>query len=371
MNIGIPREIKDQEYRVAVTPWGVKTLVDAGHRVRVESLAGAGSGFSDSEYQSRGAEIVASRERLYGEAEMILKVKEPVCSEYDLLKKGQTLFCFLHLAADRPLADLLLARKVTAIAYETVESDDGLLPILKPMSEIAGRLGVQNGAYFLQRTHGGRGILLSGVPGVERGTVVILGGGTVGTQGARVALGLGARVVILDENIDRLRVLDEMFDGRVETEVSNQESIGHHMTQADLAVGAVLVAGDKAPRLVDRGLVGRMKKGAVVADISVDQGGCFETSRPTTHSEPVYEEEGVIHYCVANIPGAVPRTATCALANVTLPYVKELADRGIKDALKEIPPLLRGLNVMNGKVTHPAVARALQMPDTRPEVASE
>jgi alanine dehydrogenase len=339
-------------------PSGVRVLTEAGHRVLVQKGAGEGSAISDEEYKQSGAVIVPSPEKLFSETDLIVKVKEPLPQEYDLLQKGQVLCSFLHLAADRSLTQLLLAREVSAVAYETVALDDGQLPLLRPMSEIAGRLAVQNGAYYLQRTRGGKGILLSGVPGVERGCVVILGGGTVGSNAAKVAVGLGARVVIMEESGDRLRMIEQMFDGRVETVIAHPDSIQQYLKQADLAVGAVLVAGEKAPRLVTRAMMGQMQKGSVVADVAIDQGGCFETSRPTSHADPVYEVDGILHYCVPNIPGAVPRTATYALSNMTLPYVRKVADRGLDTALRSDPALQRGLNVFRGKVTHAGVARA-------------
>jgi alanine dehydrogenase len=358
MVIGIPRETKNHEYRVGMTPSGVMVLTESGHRVWVQRGAGEGSAISDEEYKQSGALIVPTPEKLFSEADLIIKVKEPLPQEYDLLQKGQILCSFLHLAADRPLTQLLVEREVSAIAYETVALDNGQLPLLRPMSEIAGRLGIQNGAYFLQRIHGGRGILLSGVPGVERGCVVILGGGTVGSNAAKVAVGLGSRVVILEENSDRLRAIDQAFNGRVETVMSHRDHIQQYLRQADLVVGAVLVAGEKAPTLVSRAMIGQMKKGSVVVDVAIDQGGCFETSRPTDHTDPVYEVDGIIHYCVPNIPGAVPRTATYALANTTLPYIRKIADLGFETALRSDPALQRGLNVFRGKVTQAGVARA-------------
>jgi alanine dehydrogenase len=358
MIIGVPKEIKNHEYRVGMTPWGVKALTEAGHRVLVEAGAGEGSAISDEEYKQSNASIVASPEKLFREAELIIKVKEPIIQEYDRLQKGQILFSFLHLAADRPLTQFLLDREVTAIAYETVTLANGQFPLLKPMSEIAGRLAIQHGAYYLLRNQGGRGILLSGVPGVERGTVLILGGGTVGTNAAGMAIGLGARVVILDENVERLRTIEEMFDGRVETGLAHPENVREHLLKADLVLGAVLVPGDRAPHLVSRKMVGQMKKGSVVVDVSIDQGGCFETSHPTTHADPVYQVDGILHYCVPNIPGAVPRTSTYALANMTFPYIKTMADLGLEAALKSNPALRYGLNVHRGSVIHPKVAKA-------------
>jgi alanine dehydrogenase len=358
MIIGVPKEIKDQEYRVGMTPWGVKVLTETGHRVLVERRAGEGSAVSDEEYKQSGALMIDSPKKLFGEAELIVKVKEPLAQEYDLLQKGQILFSYLHLAADRPLTQLLLEREVSAIAYETVALPSGQFPLLKPMSEIAGRLAIQHGAYYLQQIHGGRGILLSGVPGVERGCVVILGSGTVGTNAARMAIGLGARVVVLDEDVERLRAIEQISDGRVETGLAHPENIRQYLLQADLVLGAVLIPGDRTPTLVSRKMLGQMKKGSVVVDVSIDQGGCFETSRPTSHSDPVYQVDGILHYCVTNIPGAVPRTSTYALVNMTFPYVKKIAELGLEAALRSDLALQQGLNVHKGKVIHKGVARA-------------
>lgn len=358
MVIGIPREIKDHEYRVGMTPGGVKTLTQAGHQVLVEQGAGEGSSIPDHEYLEAGATLVPNSEGLYNKAEMIVKVKEPLPREFVLLQKGQILCSFLHLAVSLPLTQALLEKGVCGIAYETVALGHGKFPILKPMSEIAGRLAVQNGAFYLQRSHRGRGVLISGVPGAERGCVVILGGGTVGSNAAWVAVGLGARVIVLDRDVERLRDLEWVFEGRVETEMAHSENINRRVIQADLVIGAVMVAGAKTPKLVDRTVLGRMKKGAVVVDVAIDQGGCFETSHPTTHSDPVYDVDGILHYCVSNMPGAVPRTSTYALANVTLPYIQEIAERGLENALKSNQALRHGLNTYKGRVTHAGVAQA-------------
>jgi alanine dehydrogenase len=358
MVIGIPREIKDNEYRVGMIPSGVKALAEAGHRVLFEKGAGEGSKISDPDYEKCGGVRVSTKDALYGEAELIVKVKEPLPPEYELLRKGQVLFSFLHLAANLSLTQKLLEHKVSAIAYETVALDDGRLPLLKPMSEIAGRLAIQHGAYYLQRMLGGRGVLLSGVPGVERGFVVILGGGTVGSNSARMALGLGARVLVLDVSVEQLRLLEESFNGRVETEIAHRENIRRQLIQADVVVGAVLVSGAKAPTLVDREMLGQMKEGSVVVDVAIDQGGIFETSRPTSHSDPVFEEQGILHYCVPNIPGAVPRTSTYALANMTLPYVQQIAGQGLETALRANRALEKGLNTHRSRVTHRGVAQA-------------
>jgi len=358
MIIGIPKEIKEDEYRVGMTPSGVISLIEAGHQVIIERGAGLGSAILDSEYTAAGATIVSSKKRLFSESELILKVKEPLPAEYPFLQKGQILCCYLHLSADLPLTQELIKRKISAIGYETVMCSDGTLPLLKPMSEIAGRLAVQNGAYALQRPQGGRGILLSGVPGVERALVVMLGAGTVGTNSAKIAIGMGARVVVLDLNVQRLGIIEQTFDGRVETAVASRDTIEGYLTQADMVVGAVLLAGAKAPKLVTRAMLKKMKQGAVVVDVSIDQGGCFETSRPTRHSDPTYQVDGIIHYCVPNIPGAVPRTSTYALSHVTLPYIVKIANQGLSAALQSDASLQHGLNTHNGEVTCLAVGYA-------------
>jgi len=356
MFISIPKEIKDNEYRVAMVPAGVKVLRDAGHRVLVQRSAGVGSGIPDEEYISQGAELVDTAEESYQRADLIVKVKEPLPQEYPLLREGQILFTFLHLAPAQELTRALVERGVIAIAYETIELADGGLPILTPMSEIAGRLAPQVGAHYLMKAYGGEGVLLGGVPGVEKGKVTIIGGGAVGINAAKVALGLGADVTIINRGIERLRYLDDIFRGEVQTLSSNAYNIENAVLSSDLVIGAVLITGAKAPRLVTRDMVSRMKKGSVIVDVSVDQGGCVETIRPTTHSNPVYEVDGVIHYGVTNIPGAVPRTSTFALTNVTLPYVIKLANLGL-EALND-PVLANGVNVFRGKVTHQRVAEA-------------
>jgi alanine dehydrogenase len=358
MVIGVPREIKPGEQRVAATPAGVAALAERGHRVLVESGAGTGSGFRDDDFTKVGA-AVTEVGPLWEEADLVLKVKEPVAEEYGRLRPGQVLFTYLHLAAVPELAQALVASDAIAIAYETVQTEDGALPLLTPMSEIAGRLSVQEGAYHLGAARGGRGILLSGVPGVPRGDVVILGAGTVGMNAARIAVGLGASVTILDVNLERLRHVDDLFGGRVVTVVSNRFNIQRAAVRADLLVGAVLVAGARAPVLVTRAMVGQMKDGAVVVDIAVDQGGCVETIRPTTLADPVYRVGAVVHYGVANLPALVPRTSTFALTNATLPFVVRLADAGAKAAVTADPVLARGVNVWRGAVTHPAVAESL------------
>ncbi len=352
MDIGVPREIKDQEFRVGLSPSSVRTLTDRGHRVVVETNAGLGSGFTDGDYRVAGAEIEDAA-AAWGQS-LVVKVKEPLKSEYDYLAKGQLLFTYLHLAADRGLTEALIQSGTTAIAYETVETDDRRLPLLSPMSIIAGRLAVQFGARYLERQQGGRGVLLGGVPGVKPGRVVILGGGVVGTEAAKIAIGMGAQVQLLDVNVDRLTVLESIFGSRVELLYSTTAHIEAVIPEADLVIGAVLVPGRKAPTLVTRGLVEAMGDGSVVVDVAVDQGGCIETLRPTSHSQPTYVEAGVVHYGVPNMPGAVPWTATQALNNSTLPYVLLLADKGL-GAIDRSPALGRGVNVRENKLIHPAV----------------
>jgi alanine dehydrogenase len=335
--------------------------VQRGHRVLVERSAGSGSGFSDQEYGKAGAELIDTHEGVFAAAEMIVKVKEPVAEEYGLLRPGQLLFTYLHLAADEPQTRALMERRVQSIAYETVQLSNGSLPLLTPMSEVAGRMAVQVGAHYLERTQGGRGLLLGGVPGVPGAKVVIVGGGVVGTNAAQMALGMGANVTILDRNVDRLRYLDDVLHDRVSTLASNRHNIAEVVSEADLVVGGVLIAGAKAPKLVTREMIGSMRAGSVVVDVAIDQGGCIETAKPTSHSDPIYVVDGVIHYCVTNMPGAVPRTSTLALSNVTLPYGLELADHGL-DAAKSDPALAKGINVLNGSVTYQAVADAFGLP---------
>jgi alanine dehydrogenase len=362
MIVGVPREVKDRENRVSVTPAGAREYVNHGHTVIVEAAAGAGSGFQDEEYASAGAELVDIHDEVFERAEMIVKVKEPVASEYPLLRPGQLLFAYLHLAANEPLTRTLIERKVRAIAYETVQIGNGPLPLLTPMSEVAGRMSVQVGAHFLERTYGGRGMLLGGVPGVPGAEVVIIGGGVVGTNAAQMALGLGANVTIVDKSVDRLRFLDQVLHGRIHTLASNAHNVADVVGRADLVIGGVLVAGARAPKLVTAEMVRAMRSGAVMVDVAIDQGGCFETSRPTSHSDPVFEVGGVIHYCVTNMPGAVPRTSTLALSNVTLPYGIAIADRGFDDAIRQDPDLAKGVNVLDGHVIHPGVADAFGLP---------
>jgi len=362
MQVGVPREIKDHEYRVSLVPAGVRALVSAGHQVLVQDGAGQGSGIDNPAYEAAGAVIVTDAAAVYRRADLILKVKEPLEQEIPALRRGQILFTYLHLAPQPRLTRALIDSGVTAVAYETITDSDGHLPLLTPMSEVAGRMSIQVGAFHLQKTLGGRGILLGGVPGVPPGDVVILGGGTVGVNAAMMALGLGARVTIVDRSLPRLRYLDEIFRGQVVTVYSTGAYIAESVRRADLLIGAVLVPGASAPRLVSRDMIGTMKKGAVIVDVAVDQGGCIETTRPTTHSSPTYEVDGVIHYCVANMPGAVPRTSTFALTNATLAYVLRIADAGFHDAAAADPSLRAGVNLHAGKVTHEAVARSQGLP---------
>ena len=362
MIIGVPREIKPDEHRVSLVPAGAYSLVKAGHQVLIEQGAGLGSGISDTEYKNVGAQIVADRDELFVQADMIIKVKEPLAAEYPLLRDGQILFTFLHLAAQLELAQVLLARHVVAIAYETVQYADRSLPLLAPMSEVAGRMSVQEGAKYLERQEGGRGVLLAGVPGVPPGQVTIVGGGTVGTNAAKMAVGLGAAVTVMDVNPSRLRYVDDLFQGRVRTLMSSEYAIADMVTRSDLVIGAALVPGSRAPRLVTYEMIAGMSKGTVVVDVAIDQGGCVETSHPTSHSHPTFCVDGVVHYCVANMPGAVSRTSTFALTNVTFPYAMAIASKGWRQAVWDDPALVRGLNLCAGKVTHPAVAEALGLP---------
>jgi alanine dehydrogenase len=356
--IGIPKEVKDHEYRVSVTPDGVQALANRGHQVWVEPSAGIGSGYSDEDYQRAGAAIVGSKEELFRKAELIVKVKEPLLSECHFFRAGQVLFTYLHLASLPELTKALLEAKVTAIAYETTEGRDGSLPMLKPMSEIAGRMSVQIGARYLEKSQGGPGVLLAGVPGVEPAHVVVLGAGVVGSAATRIAVGMGARVTVINLDLDRLRYLDDLYRGRIVTRASTPGAIEQCVREADLVIGAVLVPGARAPKLVSRTLVGQMKQGAVVVDVAVDQGGCFETTRPTTHSDPIYTIDGVLHYGVPNIPGIVPRTATVALTNATFPFLSRLVSAGLQQAIRSDPGLAKGVNLMDGKVTCRAVAEA-------------
>ncbi|MDF1565840.1 MAG: alanine dehydrogenase [Deltaproteobacteria bacterium] len=364
MIIGVPTETKVQEFRVGLVPAGVRLLVADGHEVVVQRGAGEGSGISDSAYESAGARLLEDADAVWKAAEMIVKVKEPIAVEYERMQRGQILYTFLHLAAVPALAGVLLEREVKAVAYETIQLPSGALPLLKPMSEVAGKMSVQVGAMCLERAWGGRGVLLGGVPGVRRGRVVILGGGVVGTNAAKIAVGMGAEVALLDIDLDRLEYLDDIFGGRLQTLYSDPHNIEQFVRQADLVIGAVLVAGARAPRLVTRELIAQMGSGTAIVDVAVDQGGCIETCRPTTHAEPTYGVDGVVHYCVANMPGAVPHTSTLALTNTTIPYARILARHGLEAACAADPALALGVNTLAGKVTHAAVAESLELPYT-------
>lgn len=358
MIIGVPREIKDHEARVGVIPAGVKALTEAGHKVLVETNAGAQSGFPDSEYQDAGAEIVGDAGYVWGKSAMVVKVKEPIEKEYPYFRDGLVLFTYLHLAPIPGLTNKLLDTKVIGIAYETVRDRQGTLPLLTPMSEVAGRMSVQVGASYLEKEKGGRGILLGGVPGVPPAHVTVIGGGVVGTNAARIALGMGAKVTLIDLNLNRLREIDDIFNGRVYTLASNSYNVAAATREADLVIGGVLIPGATAPKIVTRDMVSRMKKGAVIVDVAIDQGGCVETARPTSHSDPSYTVDGVVHYCVTNMPGAVPHTSTLALTNATFPYLMRLANLGAREALKQDPGLAEGLNIWLGKLTHKGVAQS-------------
>ncbi|HHW17950.1 MAG TPA: alanine dehydrogenase [Firmicutes bacterium] len=365
MKIGVPKEIKPDENRVSLTPAGAKVLASAGHQVFIEKGAGLGSGFGDDAYVASGAKILPDAASVWSEADMIIKVKEPLPPEYPLMKKGQIIFTYLHLAPEPELTRALMEKGVHAIAYETVELPNKSLPLLTPMSEIAGRMSIQIGAHFLEKRYGGQGVLLGGVPGVPPAHVVIIGGGTVGTNAAKIAQGMGARVTILDVNLDRLRYLDDIFGSRVQTLASNEYNIAEAVKKADLLVGSVLVPGAKAPKLVKEEMVKAMKPGSVIVDVAIDQGGCIETmDHTTTHSNPTFMKHGVVHYSVPNIPGAVPRTSTLALTNATLPYAVLLAEKGFEGAVRSNPALAKGVNVTSGKITYKAVAVAHNLPYT-------
>ncbi len=365
MKVGVPREIKTDENRVSLTPAGAQALVGAGHQVFVEKGAGVGSGFEDADYVASGAKILPDAASVWGTADMIIKVKEPLPPEFGLMKEGLLVFTYFHLAPEPELTHALIEKGVHAVAYETVELPNRSLPLLTPMSEIAGRMSIQIGAYFLEKRHGGRGILLGGVPGVLPSDVVIVGGGVVGTNAAKMAVGSGAKVTILDVNLDRLRYLDDIFGARVQTLASNSYNVAEAVKGADLVVGAVLVPGAKAPKLVTEAMVKNMRPGSAMVDVAIDQGGCIETmDHTTTHSEPTFTKHGVVHYSVPNIPGAVPRTSTLALTNATLPYAALLANKGFKDAVKSNAALAKGVNVTGGKVTYQAVAQAHGLPYT-------
>ena len=361
MKIGLPKEIKDNEYRVGLTPAGVNALVNAGHTLYVQKSAGEGSGFTDDQYVSAGGKILDTADDVWGEGDMIVKVKEPIQPEYARMRENQLLFTYLHLAPEFELTKQMMERKVTGVAYETITDKTGRLPLLTPMSEVAGRMSVQVGATFLEKMNGGRGILLGGVPGVPAANVVILGGGVVGTEAAKMAVGLGARVTIIDKNLDRLRQLDDIFLSKVQTLASSHFAISEAISHADLVIGAVLVVGAAAPKLITRDMLSLIPHGAVLVDVAVDQGGCFETTHATTHSNPTYYEEGVLHYCVANMPGAVPRTSTFALTNATLPYALALANKGFEQAIKNDVGLQEGVNTYAGKLTYQAVAESQEL----------
>lgn len=358
MIVGVPAEVKDNEYRVGATPGSAGDYIARGHRVLVQAGAGSGSGFPDHEYIAQGCEIVGSAEEVWARAEMVVKVKEPIASEYPLMREDQILFTYLHLAADEPLTNALVERGVQAIAYETVQLPNGHLPLLTPMSEVAGRMSIQVGAMYLEKTHGGRGVLLGGIPGVQPASVVVIGGGVVGTNAAKVALGMGADVTIIDLNVERLRYLDDVLGGRVHTIASSRMNIARAVEKADLVIGSVLVPGARAPKLVTRDMVEAMQPGSVMVDVAIDQGGCFETSRPTKHSDPVFVVNHVIHYCVTNMPGALARTGTIGLTNVTTPYGVAIATKGWKQALADDAALALGANVINGTIVQPGVAAA-------------
>jgi alanine dehydrogenase len=364
MIIGVLKEIKTKENRVAMTPAGAEQLVGRGHTVRVETRAGEGSGFDDAQYEKAGAAILKSPREIYATCAMVMKVKEPLESEYRLMRKGQVMFTYFHFAASETLTRAVIASGCTAVAYETVRKANGSLPLLTPMSEVAGKMAVHEGAKYLEKTYGGKGKLLGGVPGVDAGTVLILGGGVVGVNAAKIACGLGAKVYLLDTNLERLRYLSDVMPPNCFPVVSSPANIRRYLQEADLVVGAVLIPGATAPRLVTRDMLKIMKKGTVIVDVAIDQGGCIETAHPTTHDEPIYEVDGIIHYCVANMPGAVSMTSTIALTNATLPYAIEIADKGIVRAARENPEIAEGINVMAGRVTYAGVAEAFGLKHT-------
>jgi alanine dehydrogenase len=357
MIIGVPREVKPEEYRVGITPYGVQELRRDGHTVLIETSAGSGSGFADQEYRSAGAEIT-DKKALFEKSDLIVKVKEPLPQEFDFFREGQSLFTYLHLAPNRQLTDFLLNKRITGIAYETL-TKDGSLPLLAPMSEIAGRMAPLMAAYYLQTFRGGSGVLATGASGARPAKIVILGAGVVGTNAARIASALGMETVIISKGAERLRKIDELFMGRVETRPATEQMIVEETRDADIIVGAVLVAGGRAPVLISRAMLAGLKKGSVIVDVAVDQGGCIETSRPTTHGSPIFEVDGIIHYCVANMPGAYPRTSTLALTNATLPYLQSIAAQGIKKALFEDPVMKSALNTYDGKIVHPVLAESI------------
>lgn len=360
MLIGVPKEIKDNEYRVALTPQGAGALIEAGHDVMIESGAGAGSGFSDEDFTAAGARVLETAKEIFSAADMIIKVKEPLEAEYAMLKAGQLVFTFFHLVAKPALLKAVLTSGITAIAYETIEETDGRMPVLEPMSRIAGKLATQIGAHYLLKPRGGRGVLLGGVPGVEKGEVLIIGAGTVGLNALKVAFGLGAKATVVDLDQARLTHIEKLYKNEVKTLISNPENVSRAAAACDLLIGAVHIPGARTPRIVTREMVATMKSGAVIVDVAVDQGGCVETTRPTTHAEPTFVELGVLHYGVTNMPGSVPRTSTLALTNATLPYILKLAGLGLKRVVKEEPALTLGINAFNGKVTNRAVAKSFE-----------
>jgi alanine dehydrogenase len=360
--VGVPTEVKDHEARVGLVPSGVGALVEAGHQVLVQSGAGAKSTLTDVEYEEFGAEIISSAADVWNRSDLVVKVKEPQPSEYEFLRPGLTLFTYLHLAPLPELTNVLLEKRVTAVAYETIREKDGSLPLLTPMSEVAGRMAVQVGAQYLEAPNGGRGILLGGIPGVTAGNVAILGGGVVGHNAAKMAVGLGAHVTIIDKNLDRLRALDDIYNSQIVTLASNTWTIRETLRQADLVVGAVLIPGAAAPKLVRREMIRSMKRGAVVVDVAIDQGGCFETSHPTTHTDPTYYVDDVLHYCVSNMPAAVPHTSTFGLTNATFPYVMQLASKGLEQACENDPAICEGVNTYQGHITYPAVGDSQNRP---------
>ena len=367
MIVGILKEIKTEENRVCMTPAGVEVMIHNGHTVLVEKTAGAGSGFADEAYINAGAKMIDTPKEIFDAADMVMHVKEPLPPEYDLIREGQIVFTYLHLAADETQTNALIKSKSVNIAYETIQKADGSLPLLTPMSEVAGRMAIQQGAKYLEMAQGGHGVLLGGVPGVDPGTVVVIGGGVVGVNAAKMACGLGAKVYLLDMNLDRLRYLSDVMPANCFTLMSSPATIRQLVKEADVVVGAVLIPGAKAPRLVTREMLSTMKKGSVLVDVAIDQGGCFETSKATTHGDPTYVVDGVIHYCVANMPGAVAKTSTLALTNATLPYAVQIANKGWKRAMQENEEIKRGANVIDGKVTYKAVAEAFNLNYVEPE----
>lgn len=361
MIIGVPREIKENEFRVAIVPAGVRQLVVDGHILLVEENAGVGSGITNDEFAQAGAEMIATPSEIFARADMIMKVKEPLTSEYEMIREGQIVFTFFHFASSRELTDGMRTRKAICVAYETIRTSDGKLPLLTPMSEVAGRMSIQEGAKYLEKPQEGRGVLLAGVPGVEPADVVVLGGGVVGTNAARMAAGLGARVALLDINLDRMRYLSEIMPPNVVTVMSNEYNIRHHLREADLVIGAVLVVGARAPQLITRDMLSNMKPGAVIVDVAIDQGGSVETSKPTTHADPIFLVDGIVHYCVTNMPGAVGRTSTYALTNATLPYARKIAELGFPAFAQEDDSLAAGVNIALGEITCKPVAEAFEM----------